>query len=130
MKFILDDIEIEHIDNSSPTSVKIGKVGFSFGHLTLEVNMDSILQASEALKEGKKPKCLKFGSLFKGCRFNFRKQETIFYTGSMNWWWFPFNFRWEPLYCFKISAVKEIVEYFSRLHNNQKRPTPNNGSAD
>ncbi len=130
MKFVLDDIEIEHIENSYPISVKVGKVGFSFGHLTLGVNFNSILQANEALNEGKKPSSIRFGSLLKGCRINFRKQETIFYTGSMYWWWFPLNFRWEPLYCFKINAVKEIVEYFTRLHNNQMQPTPNSGSAD
>lgn len=117
MKFILDDIEIEHIENSDPISVRIGKVGFSFGHITLNVNMASIIQADNALKAGEKPKNLKFGSLLKGCKFNFRKQETIFYTGSMNWWWLPFSFRWEPLYCFKISTVREIVEYFAQLHN-------------
>jgi hypothetical protein len=117
MKFILDDIEIEHIESSDPISVKIGKVGVSFGHLILDVNMNAMLQADEALRVGKKPKSLKFGSLLKGCTFNFRKQELIFYTGSMNWWWFPFNFRWEPLYCFKISTVREIVEYFAQLHN-------------
>ncbi|WP_371373927.1 hypothetical protein [Thalassotalea aquiviva] len=117
MKFTLDDIEIEHIENSNPISVKIGKAGFSFGHLTLEVNMVSIIEAQEALNEDCKPKSLKFGSLLKGCKFNFRKQETIFYLGSMNWWWIPFNFRWEPLYCFKVTSVKEIVEYFAALHN-------------
>ena len=130
MKFILDDIEIEHIDNSNPISVKIGKVGSSFGHLILEVNMLSIIEANEALKAGDKPRNIKFGNLLKGCKFNFRKQETIFYTGSMNWWWIPFNFRWEPLYCFKISAIKEIIGYFAQLHHNQMQPTPNNGSAD
>lgn len=130
MKFTLDDIEIEHIENSYPVAVKIGKCGLNFGHLTLAVNFDSILKANDAFSAGEKPTTLKFGSLSKGCRFNFRKQETIFYTGSMNWWCFPFNFRWEPLYCFKISAVKNIVAYFTRLHNEQIQTTSNSNLSD
>ncbi|MGB0938855.1 MAG: hypothetical protein ACPGTQ_15480 [Colwellia sp.] len=115
MKFILDDIVIEHIENSDPISIKVGKVGCSHGYIDLEVNMLSISQANEALTIGRKPKSLKFGSALKGCKFKFSKQETKFYTGSMLWWCLPLSFRWEPLYCYEIKEVIRMIHYFKAL---------------
>jgi len=77
--------------------------------------MPSISQANEAFITGRKPKSLKFGSALKGCKFNFGKQVSKFYTGSMLWWCLPLSFRWEPLYCYEIKEVIRMIHYFKAL---------------
>lgn len=116
MKFKLDNIEIEHIENSHPISVRLSKVDFNFAHIVLKVDMASILSAEEALNADEVPKSIKFGSLFRGHRFCFSKQQTTFYKGSLQKWLFPFSFKWEPRHSYKKSEVINLVNYFAALH--------------
>lgn len=122
MKFIIENFEIEHIESSDPMSVSICMIGFNFARVVLKVDVPSMLKAKEAIKADKIPTSIKFGSIFRGYQFNFSKQQTLFYTGSLQTWLLPFSFTWKPCRSYKKSEVINMINYFTALHDKTLKP--------
>jgi hypothetical protein len=112
LKFNFDSLDLEAKTDRNLQEILFTWYGRKQSRKRLLVNIQSLELAQEKISSGNIPTSLKFGTMFRGIKVNFRKAEGAYYSGSIVFWFIPLVISWKAMQCFEKKQIKALLEYY------------------